>query len=76
MAQNQRINMLKISHQNKRIKRPPRPAIIPNSQFCLKTSRKGPFLASDAGKVYFMQGHYDVKLQADNRVRWDVVLRD
>ena len=31
---------------------------------------------NDAGKVYFMQGHYDVKLQADNRVRWDVVLRD
>ena len=29
-----------------------------------------------AGKVYFIEGHYDVKLQADNRVRWDVVLRD
>ena len=29
-----------------------------------------------AGKVYFTAGHYDVKLQADNRVRWDVVLRD
>ena len=31
---------------------------------------------SGAGKVYFTAGHYDVKLQADNRVRWDVVLRD
>ncbi len=29
-----------------------------------------------AGKVYFIAWHYDVKLQADNRVRWDVVLRD
>jgi len=31
---------------------------------------------SGARKVYFIAGHYDVKLQADNRVRWDVVLRD
>jgi hypothetical protein len=28
-----------------------------------------------AGKVYFIEGHYDVKLQADNRVRWDVAER-
>jgi hypothetical protein len=27
-------------------------------------------------KVYFIAGTFDVKLQADNRVRWDVVLRD
>jgi hypothetical protein len=26
-------------------------------------------------KVYFIEGHYDVKLQADNRVRWDVAAR-
>jgi len=29
--------------------------------------------ASVAGKVYFIAYQYDVKLQADNRVRWDVV---
>ncbi len=28
-----------------------------------------------AGKVYFIAGHYDVKLQADNHVRWDVAER-
>jgi hypothetical protein len=29
----------------------------------------------DAGKVYFVVGQYDVKLQADNHVRWDVAER-
>jgi hypothetical protein len=28
-----------------------------------------------AGKVYFIDWHYDVKLQADNHVRWDVAAR-
>ena len=28
-----------------------------------------------AGKVYFVAWHYDVKLQADNHVRWDVAER-
>ncbi len=28
-----------------------------------------------AGKVYFIEWHYDVKLQADNHVRWDVAAR-
>jgi hypothetical protein len=28
-----------------------------------------------AGKVYFVAWYYDVKLQADNHVRWDVAER-
>jgi hypothetical protein len=36
----------------------------------------GCFGFNGAGKVYFIAGHYDVKLQADTIVRWDVVLRD
>jgi hypothetical protein len=28
-----------------------------------------------SGKVYFIQWHYDEKLQADNLVRWDVAER-
>jgi len=28
-----------------------------------------------AGKVYFIAWYYDVKLQADNHVRWDVAER-
>ncbi len=36
----------------------------------------GCFGLGGAGKVYFIAGHYDVKLQADTIVRWDVVLRD
>ena len=31
--------------------------------------------AYTAGKVYFVAWYYDVKLQADNHVRWDVAER-
>ena len=51
-------------------------AVILIGVFKILRGRLGCFGIGGAGKVYFIAGHYDVKLQADNRVRWDVVLRD
>jgi hypothetical protein len=51
-------------------------AVIVVGAFEILRGGLGCFGFGGAGKVYFIAGHYDVKLQADTIVRWDVVLRD